>query len=120
MLKYEITSTFEEFYKSLSFYAAARYILSGLLYDKFSVKFLLEKYYCKFLNDLKNSRFRKFLILFTGPIPTQPKIDFSNYYKYFLYDINHYQQKDCHHILSDMYEGNNRYCKTIIEDRKCK
>lgn len=72
---------YERFILLLSFYGSIRYILSGLLYGEFNVKYLLEKYYCQFLEDLGKSRFFRFLVLFTGEVDG---VDFSEYYRYFL------------------------------------
>ena len=95
--------SFADFYKMISFYAASRYILSGLLYGKFSVKFLLGKYYKQFLKDLRCSRFYKFLALFLDP-----QYGFIDYHQYFLYDLHccGKQNKICH--------GNTNGCKIII------
>lgn len=113
--KFKIQLTFDQFRGQLSFYAGARYVLSGLIYGKFSVKFLLGKFYKKFLNDLFCSRFRTFIVLFIGSIPTNPEIDLSNFDKYFLfdcYDVHKYESRECN-------KSNNIYgCKKIIPPRK--
>ena len=96
---------FFDFLYLLGFYASARYILSGLLYGKFSVKFLLGKYYKSFLRDLANSRFRKFLIVFTN---SEPEINFIGYEKYFLYDLPKCD-KPC---IGNKQNNNTRYGNT--------
>lgn len=82
---------FATFLTLLIFYSAARYILSALLYGKFSVKFLLGKYYDNFLSDLAHSRYCNFLQLFTELQTanignTKILVDFSVFSNYFLYD----------------------------------
>lgn len=106
--KFDIPFSFENSYYLISFYAGARYILSKLLYGKFSVKFLLGRYYDKFLCHLANSRFNNFLQLFTEPqtvmldnIPTV--VDFSVFANYFFFDL-HFNNVN-HNI-----QGNTRGC----------
>ena len=125
--EFSIGMTYDQFLSQLSFYAAIRYILSRFLYGKFSTKFLLEKYYKDFLNDLVKSRFRRFTILFVGPIPTNPDINFKYFYKYFLYDTN--GQKTCQYLpcgvknnecdYKNSYkcEGNTNNCRTKISHK---
>ena len=127
--EFSIGMTYDQFLSQLSFYAAIRYILSRFLYGKFSTKFLLEKYYEDFLKDLVKSRFRRFIILFVGPIPTNSDINFKYFYKYFLYDINDCKddQKICQHLPRGIKnnehnhktthkkcEGNTNNCRTKI------
>ena len=45
------------YYNNLILYAMSKYILSYILYGKFSMKFLLQKYNDKFFEDLGMSRF---------------------------------------------------------------
>lgn len=52
-----ITIPFDTFYGNLVFYALSKYIFSRLLYGKFNVNYLLEKYNDRFLRDLGRSRF---------------------------------------------------------------
>lgn len=96
--------SYSDFYKRISFYAATRYILSYVLYGKFSVKYLLGEYYQKFLRDLKNSRFHKFRILFGDP-----QYGFVDYHRYFLYSG---VVKKC--------QGNIQNCKIIISSNVTK
>ena len=93
--KFDIQQDSDDFLHQLAFYAAARYILSGLLYGKFSVKFLLQKYYRQFLIDLDNSRFYKFVQFFTEPVPP---FDFSDFFKYFLFSLD--KDIDCDKLIS--------------------
>jgi hypothetical protein len=63
-------------------YSMVRYFLSKLLYGKFNIKFLLDKYYKKFIEDLKNSEYKNFV-----PFFTDPNSEVFNYNKYFLCTI---------------------------------
>ena len=116
--KFNITQTFKDFYMSVSFYAAARYVLSGFLYGKFSVKFLLEKYYKQFLQDLRNSRFFRFAVLFEDP-----QFGFVDYFRFFLFDVvksNDECECECdfkHNNYKQICDGNTNGCKTIIRSR---
>lgn len=112
MNKFNIDVEFDQFYGNITFYAALRYILSGLLYGKFSVKFLLGKYYKDFLRDLANSRFDKFLMLFTAPIASTPPVDFRDYFKFFLYDF------DCENNNHFCHYGNVDNCRIKIHERE--
>lgn len=93
-----------DFMGLLGFYASARYILSGLLYQDFNVKWLLEKYYKKFLKDLADSRFCRFAIIFTN---SEPEINFIGYEKYFLFGSKKCENK------RDVC-GNIEGCRTVI------
>lgn len=55
---------FTDFYSNILYYAMAKYILSRILYGKFSINYLLGKYNDKFLKDLNGSRFCGFLTIF--------------------------------------------------------
>jgi hypothetical protein len=68
---------FYEFFDDFIKYTMVRYLLSKILYGKFNSKYLLKKYYNKFITDLGKSRFCNFLTFFNDP-------DFSEMYKYFL------------------------------------
>lgn len=48
---------YQFYYKNLILYAMSKYILSYILYGKFSMKFLLQKYNEQFFIDLGMSRF---------------------------------------------------------------
>ena len=58
-----------------------RYLLSRILYGNFNIKYVLGKYDNKFLTDLKNSRFEKFVDFFENP-----NSEVFGYNKYFLND----------------------------------
>lgn len=58
-------------------YTVVKYLLCYILYGKFNIKYLLQKYYLKFLKDLNDSRFYRFVNFFTIGI-------FVDYYKYFI------------------------------------
>jgi hypothetical protein len=65
-------------------YGMTRYILSRILYGNFNVKYLLEKYYIKFIKDLGRSRFCRFIEFFQDCTDTND--NFVGYEKYFLYE----------------------------------
>lgn len=118
--KFDIDLPYLDFFSLLAFYASARYILSGLLYGKFSVKFLLGKFYEQFLIDLVNSRFRKFIIIFTND---EPVINFIGYEKYFIYDLDDETKRDniwtnnnCGNTQE--YCGNTQKCSILIKPRE--
>lgn len=71
-----------EFLYNMIEYGMVRYLLSKLLYDKFNIKYLLDKYYIKFIKDLKNSEYKNFVNYFIDP---HSKV--YNYNKYFLCTI---------------------------------
>ena len=76
--------TFGNFYTNIVSYAMAKYILSRILYGKFKIDYILEKYNQQFLDDLLKSRFCNFVGYFTNydsPV--------SGYGKFFKYDKNH-------------------------------
>lgn len=49
--------SFDDFYSNILLYGMMRFILSRILYGKFDINFLLGKYYKKFIEDLRLSRF---------------------------------------------------------------
>ena len=73
-----------EFLYNIIFYGMTRYILSRLLYGKFCIHFLLEKYYERFIRDLGRSRFCRFVEFFEDC--SDPNNNFVGYEKFFLYD----------------------------------
>ena len=44
-----------------------KYVLSRIMYGNFNIKYILNKYHNKFINDLSNTRFCNFVTLFTDP-----------------------------------------------------
>lgn len=70
--------TFPTFYSYLILYGMAKYILSRILYGKFDINFLLQKYNEKFLKNLGSSRFCSFLQIFIDP--TSPIFGFNQYF----------------------------------------
>lgn len=54
----------EFYYNNLILYAMSKYILSYLLYGKFSMKYVLNEYNKEFFKNLKNSRFCEFAKLY--------------------------------------------------------
>lgn len=70
------TDNFDEFFGDFLEYSMARYILSKILYGDFNKKYLLRKYYNKFLLDLGKSRFCNFVNFFKDP-------KYSQMYTYF-------------------------------------
>jgi len=76
-----------QFLHNMIKYGMTRYILSRILYGKFNIDYLLEKYYKKFITDLGRSRFCRFLEFFENcTISTDFPVSFVGYEKYFLYD----------------------------------
>lgn len=55
--KDKIGVDFKDFRLNMLLYALLKYILARLIYGNFNTKYLLNKYYKKFLNDLQDSRF---------------------------------------------------------------
>jgi hypothetical protein len=113
--KYHLDVDYLAFFQNLSFYAVARYIISGFLYHKFSVKFLLEKYYKQFLIDLGFSHFQRFLEFFN----TEP---YSTYYKYFLFDLKGSELKCVENIIcKDLQKKAKKKCEKVgcIGNNKC-
>lgn len=68
-----------DFYINLIFYSMVRYILARILYGEFNIKYLLNKYYEKFLIDLGNSRFCGALQFFNDS--TQPTYGYNKFFK---------------------------------------
>ena len=76
-----------QFLHNMIKYGMTRYILSRILYGKFNIDYLLEKYYKKFITDLGRSRFCRFLEFFENcTISPDFPVSFVGYEKYFLYD----------------------------------
>jgi hypothetical protein len=73
--KYKITIPFNEFYGNIILYGMTRYILIKLLWGKFDINYLLNKYTKDFFHDLKHSRFCNFLEFFETSV--------KGYEKYF-------------------------------------
>ncbi len=73
-----------EFLENIIKYGMTRYILSRILYGKFSIDYLLEKYYKKFIKDLGRSRFCRFIEFFEDC--SDLTNNFVGYEKYFLED----------------------------------
>jgi len=67
------------FVENMMEYSMARFFFTKLLYGKFIMKFLLQKYYKKFLLDLKNSKYNSFYPYFTEG-------KFKDYYKFFTFE----------------------------------
>ena len=76
--KNNITLPGINFYDNIVNYSLVRYFLSKLLYGNFDIKYLLNKYYPKFIRDLTNSKYNNFVNFFTDP-----QSDVYNYNKYF-------------------------------------
>lgn len=68
------------YYKNIILYGMAKYIISRILYGKFNINYLLNKYNNKFLKDLGSSRFCSFLELFLDPI--SKIFGYNKYFKY--------------------------------------
>lgn len=71
--------TLFKFGENLIEYSMFKYILARLLYGKFDIKYLLRKYYKKFLVDLSNSRFFNSVNFFTDK-----SSELYNYDRFFL------------------------------------
>jgi hypothetical protein len=79
-----------QFLHNMIKYGMTRYILSRILYGKFNIDYLLEKYYKRFITDLGRSRFCRFLEFFENcTISPDFPDSFVGYEKYFLYDKCH-------------------------------
>lgn len=81
--KYNISLVGIDFYDNLVEYSMVKYLLSKILYNKLNIKYLLNKYYIPFINNLSKSRFNHFVDFFTNP---ESKV--YNYNQYFLNDFN--------------------------------
>jgi hypothetical protein len=46
-------------------YALLKYILARLLYEKWDIKYLFNKYHDKIINNLRNSKFNEYVKYFT-------------------------------------------------------
>lgn len=75
--------TFLIFADNLITYALIRYILSKILFGKFSMKYLLNKYNERFFEELQKSRFCRALEIFTDK-----NNELYGYYKYFKTDLH--------------------------------
>ena len=62
--KYRINVPFNEFYGNIILYGMTRYVLAKLLWGKFDIDYLLNKYTKEFFHDLKHSRFCNFIEFF--------------------------------------------------------
>jgi hypothetical protein len=79
---------FTVFYQNIFRYSMRKYVLSRLLYGKFSINFLLGKYNDQFLEDLNNSRFCGYIPYFEDCISTG-----YGYNKYFKSGRRHCNDK---------------------------
>lgn len=71
-----------QFYTNIIRYAMVRYILSYILYGKFSIHYLLGKYYEKFITDLGRSRFCRFVEFFKScDNPIDNVVGYDKYFK---------------------------------------
>ena len=78
--KAKLESTFFIFYDNLILYGMLKFILSRLLYGIFNINFLLRKFNEKFLEDLGNSRFCGFLVIFLDC--NSPVFGFNKFFKH--------------------------------------
>ena len=65
--KYKLDITTLIFGSNIIEYSMVRYFLGKLLYDKWNINILLNKYYKKFLKDLQNSKYNNFVDYFVDP-----------------------------------------------------
>jgi hypothetical protein len=79
-----IGTDFFTFYYRVVLYGMSKYILSRILYGKFDIDFLLNKYNKKFLEDLGHSRFCSFIAVFEDCTSVV-----FGYQKYFRFDKHH-------------------------------
>ena len=77
--KVELGISFDDFYGNIIFYGMTKYIFSRILYGKFDINFLLQKYNETFLKDLGSSRFCSFLEIFLDP--ASPIFGYNQYFK---------------------------------------
>lgn len=70
---------FYQFQENIITYALIKLILARVLYGKFNIKYLLQKYNDKLLRDLRKSRFCAFNQFFTDP--NQPSYGYNIYFK---------------------------------------
>jgi hypothetical protein len=70
---------YDFFIEGIVRYSMLKYVLSRLMYGKFNIKYVLNKYNNKFLRDLKHTRFCNFVFEFTDP-----SSNIFGYDKYFL------------------------------------
>ena len=76
MMHYGIDMQVEQFMINLIEYSTGKYILSRLLWKQFNIKWLLRRYNDKFFEQLRNSRYCRFLTKFDR---------FGGYERYFKY-----------------------------------
>jgi hypothetical protein len=67
LLAQPVNTNSQQFILNIISYSMFRYILSRLLYGNFDINYLLGRYFIKFLKDLENSRFCRFLNDFIDP-----------------------------------------------------
>jgi hypothetical protein len=79
-----IGTDFFTFYYRVVLYGMSKYILSRILYGKFDINFLLNKFNKKFLEDLGHSRFCSFIAVFEDCTSVV-----FGYQKYFRFDKHH-------------------------------
>jgi hypothetical protein len=65
--KYKLNITTLIFGSNIIEYSMIRYFLGKLLYDKWNINILLNKYYKTFLKDLQNSKYNNFVEYFADP-----------------------------------------------------
>jgi hypothetical protein len=76
-----IGPSFYTFYFNLILYGMAKYILARILYGKFDLKYLLNKYNEKFLKDLGESRFCEFILVFED-CQLSPVFGYQRFFKF--------------------------------------
>ena len=107
---YKVTTPYLDFIENIISYSSSIYILSALIYGSFSVKYLLRKNYEKFIRDLENSRYYKFLELYENP-----KSNIYGYKKYFKRDFIF----ENNNLLPGTNDNNNNIykCQLIINPK---
>lgn len=80
LLAQPVNTNSQQFILNIISYSMFRYVLSRLLYGNFDINYLLGRYFQKFLKDLENSRFCRFLDDFIDP-----NSSIYGYDQYFLY-----------------------------------
>lgn len=76
--KNNVNIPFNDFYGDIILYGMTRYVLAKLLWGRFNIQYLLNKYSKEFFHDLAHSRFCNFIEFFQTVV--------SGYEKYFKYD----------------------------------
>jgi len=74
-----------KFINNLIKYALVKYFLAKLLYGKWNVKYLLNKYHNKFINDLRNSKLQQYVEFITTP---KNGIYYNKFFYYHAININ--------------------------------